>query len=72
MRKAILGALLAAAFTFSVGCVIPIYSADRNKRARQLIYDSENLRQIPEIWERTWFLDMPDTATPFRTHGGVI
>ena len=41
-------------------------------RARELIFTSEGLRHIPEIWERIWGLDMPDVATPYRTHGGVI
>jgi hypothetical protein len=51
---------------------VPIYSSDPAYRARELINTSENLRHIPEIWERAWFLDMPDFATPYRTHGGVI
>jgi hypothetical protein len=37
-----------------------------------LIYQSESLRHIPEIWERFWGLDLPDLATPYRVHGGVI
>ena len=72
MRKAILGATLAVLFAVSVGCVTPIYSSSPDVRARQLIYTSENLRQIPETWDRIWFLDMPDHTTPYRTHGGVL
>lgn len=30
------------------------------------------LRQLLEEWERIWFLDQPDHATPVRTHGGII
>lgn len=73
MRKqALLGFLmLAAAFT-QIGCVVPIYSSSPDIRARQLIFASEGLRHIPEVWERIWFLDMPDIMTPYRTHGGVI
>ena len=71
MRKLILGLLLLAA-TIQVGCILPIYSASPNVRAKQLIFVSEGLRHIPEIWERIWGLDMPDVATPYRTHGGVI
>ena len=41
-------------------------------RARQLIKTSESLDHIPQIWEKAWFLDMPDSATPYRTHSGVI
>lgn len=55
-----------------IGCIVPIYSSSPDVRARQLIYVSEGYRHIPEIWERTWFLDMPDPMTPYRTHGGVI
>lgn len=71
MRKLILCLLLLAA-TVQVGCVLPIYSASPNVRAKQLIFVSEGLRHIPNIWERIWGLDMPDVATPYRTHGGVI
>jgi hypothetical protein len=71
MRKFLLGAAVLAA-TLEVGCFVPIYSSSPDVRARQLIYASESLRHIPEIWERIWGLDMPDVATPYRTHGGVI
>ena len=56
----------------SVGCIIPAYSGEPVRRARQLIYTSENLRLLLDEWERFWFLDQPDHSTPFRTHGGVI
>lgn len=58
--------------SLSAGCVLPIYSASPDIRARQLIYVSEGLRHINEIWERIWGLELPDLATPYRTHGGVI
>lgn len=72
MRKFVCLALLMATTAAHVGCVIPMYSADPSARARQLIYVSENLRMINDIWERIWFIDMPDFETPYRTHGGVI
>ncbi|MBC7821983.1 MAG: hypothetical protein IAG10_34285 [Planctomycetaceae bacterium] len=72
MRKLICVGLLLASTALHVGCIVPIYSAERSIRARQLVYMSENLRMINEIWERIWFLDIPDTETPYRTHGGVI
>ncbi|MEO2036332.1 MAG: hypothetical protein ABGZ35_30020 [Planctomycetaceae bacterium] len=72
MRKLMLVGLLLAATTVQVGCIVPIYSSSRDDRARQLIFVSEGLRHIPRIWERIWGLDMPDVATPYRTHGGVI
>jgi hypothetical protein len=62
--------LLAAAI--QIGCIVPIWSSSPDVRARQLIFTSENYRTIPEIWERMWFLEMPDVETPYRVHGGVI
>jgi hypothetical protein len=72
LRRLLCVGLLLVAATAEVGCAVPIYSSSRDERARQLIYVSEGLRHIPEIWERIWGLDMPDTATPYRVHGGVI
>lgn len=72
MRKVVLGGLLVAAVLVNTGCVVPIYSSSPDVRAKQLIFTSENFRHITEIWERLWFLDNPDFATPYRTHGGVI
>jgi hypothetical protein len=73
MRKqALTGFLMMAAAITQIGCIVPIYSSSPDVRARELIYTSENYRHIPEIWERIWFLDMPDLMTPYRTHGGVI
>jgi hypothetical protein len=37
-----------------------------------LIFTSENLRALLDLWERFWFLDMPDHLTPTRVHGGII
>ena len=51
---------------------IPVYSERQDIRARQLIFHSEDLRHVPEIWERLWEMEMPDVATPYRVHGGVI
>jgi hypothetical protein len=72
MRKLFLLSVLAAMLTSESGCIIPIWSASPDDRVREMIYQSENYRQIQEIWERAWFLDMPDLETPYRTHGGVI
>lgn len=72
MRKVILSAVLVAICGFQIGCVVPIYSSSADVRTRQLIYVSEGLRHINGIWERTWGLELPDLATPYRTHGGVI
>jgi hypothetical protein len=72
MRTVVLCGTLFAAILSNVGCIVPIYSSSRDIRAKQLIYTSENFRQINDIWERVWFLDNPDFETPYRTHGGVI
>ncbi|QDT31165.1 hypothetical protein [Thalassoglobus polymorphus] len=72
MRKLLLLIVLTTTLTVSSGCVVPIWSATPDERVRQLIYQSENYRHVPNIWDRIWGFDMPDLATPFRTHGGVI
>lgn len=72
LRKALVTLLVLVSLTVDVGCFVPIYSSSRDDRARQLIFVSEGLRHIPQVWERIWGLDMPDTATPYRVHGGVI
>lgn len=72
MRKLVVAGLLLAANVVQIGCVVPIYDTRRDVRTQQLIYTSENLRHIPEIWARIWFLDQPDLATPYRVHGGII
>ena len=62
----------AAALATNTGCLIPMYSGDPVRRAEQLIYPSEDLRQITDEWERIWFLDQPSHMTMYRTHGGVL
>lgn len=72
MRRRLLAGLLLAATMVHVGCIVPIYHASPDDRARQLIFVSESLRHIPEIWERIWYTDVPDYATPHRVHGGIL
>ena len=64
----LMGILVAA----NTGCLIPMYYGDPVRRAKQLIYTSEDLRAITDEWERIWFLDQPSHLTPYRTHGGVL
>jgi hypothetical protein len=71
MRK-LLFSLAGVAAVTQVGCFVPIYSSSPDIRAREMVYNSEDLRQIPEIWERIWGLDMPSLMVPYRVHGGVI
>ncbi|MCR9202846.1 MAG: hypothetical protein NXI04_29730 [Planctomycetaceae bacterium] len=72
LRKRMLTCLLLVCTSVNFGCAMPIWNPNPDIRARQLIYASESLRHIPEIWERIWGLDLPDLATPYRVHGGVI
>lgn len=72
LRKQLIAGLLLGCACVSLGCATPIWSPSPDIRARQLIYASESMRHIPEIWERIWGLELPDMATPYRVHGGVI
>ena len=72
MRKILWGIVAAATLVANTGCLIPLYSADPARRAQELIFTSEDLRQFLNEWERIWFLDQPSHLTPLRTHGGII
>lgn len=72
MRRLILGTLLGLALTANVGCFLPIYSGDPAIRTRELLFTSEDYRNILDEWERIWFVDQPSHMAPMRTHGGVI
>ncbi len=72
MRRWICAALLLVSVTAATGCALPIYSADKNRRAEQLVYTSENMRLLLQEWERFWMVDQPSHMTPYRVHGGVI
>lgn len=72
MRRLVFTTLLGVMLCSSVGCIIPIYSGDPVRRTQQLIFTSENYRQMLNTWERVWFLDQPDHMSPDRIHGGVI
>jgi hypothetical protein len=72
MRRFLFTLLLGLALSSSTGCLIPMYSGEPTRRTQQLIYTSENLRELLDVWERFWFLDQPSHMTPTRVHGGVI
>ena len=72
MRKLLLAATFGLLLGTTVGCFIPAFSGDPNRRVPQLRYTAENFRLILDEWERMWFLDAPDHCTPYRTHGGLI
>ena len=64
--------LMAAALVLAnTGCLINIYSSDPNRRMREILNTSEDMRQIEYEWERIWFTDEPSHMTPERVHGGI-
>ena len=71
-RKMILGAVAAIGVTANSGCLINQYSSEPDRRMQQLLYQSEDLRQIGQEWRRFWFNDQPGHLTPERIHGGII
>ncbi|MDP6443521.1 MAG: hypothetical protein QGG36_12315 [Pirellulaceae bacterium] len=72
MRRLLFATLLCVSMSTNVGCILPIFSADPTLRTEQLIFQSENFRNILLEWERFWFVEQPDHMTPFRVHGGII
>jgi hypothetical protein len=71
-RKLILGAIAFIGLTANSGCLINQYSSEPTVRMQQLLYQSEDLRQIGQEWRRFWFNDQPSHLTPERIHGGII
>jgi len=71
MRRLLMLSALAALALSNAGCLLNIYSADPNTRMQELIYNSEDLRQIEYEWQRIWFVDEPSHMTPERVHGGI-
>ena len=72
MHRLLLGIVAAVLLSSNTGCFVPIYSGEPSRRTQELIFTSEDMRNILNEWERIWFLDMPSHMTPFRTHGGII
>jgi hypothetical protein len=70
IKRLVLTGFAAAALTGS-GCINQ-YAADPVIRMDQLMNQSEDLRQIGEVWRRFWFNDMPSHMTPERLHGGIM
>ncbi len=71
MRRALWLTAVAGLVLGNAGCLINIYSSDPNRRMRELLNTSEDLRQIEYEWERIWFTDQPSHMTPERVHGGI-
>ena len=71
MKRLLLLAAVSTLLVTNVGCFINAYSSDPDLRMKELINQSENLRQIQYEWERIWFVDQPSHLTPERVHGGI-
>ena len=72
MRKLMMAVLLGLLLGGTTGCLPPAYSGDPSTRVEELLYTSENFRNLSDEWRRFWFLDQPDHMSPLRTHGGII
>jgi hypothetical protein len=72
MRRLLVGIAASVLILSQSGCFINIYSSDPNRRVRELLNQSEDLRQIEYEWERIWFTDMPSHLTPERVDGGIM
>lgn len=71
IRKLILGLIAALALVGNSGCILNQYSSDPNVRMTQLLYHSEDLRQMHNEWRRFWFNDQPSHLSPERVNGGI-
>ena len=71
MRRVLFVLLAAGSALSASGCYLPIYSSDPQRRVRQLINTSEDLRQIENEWERFWFTDHPSHLSFERVDGAL-
>jgi hypothetical protein len=71
-RKLFLGLIAFVGLAANSGCMVNQYDSDPNIRMQQLLYQSEDLRQIDNAWRRFWFNDMPSHLGPERINGGII
>lgn len=71
MRRFFAIALLLLMAAGNSGCLLNLYSPDPNERMEQLIFQSEDYRQMKNEWKRFWFTDQPSHLTYERVHGGI-
>ena len=70
-RKLILGVAATSGMVANLGCINQ-YMGNKNTRMEQLLYQSEDLRQMGKEWRRFWFNDQPSHMSTERVHGGII
>ena len=71
MRRLLMAVAAGVVLLGSGGCFVNEYSSDPNRRVVELLYQSEDLRQIADEWERFWFLDHPSHLSYDRIEGGL-
>ena len=71
MKRLLLLAAVSTVIVTNVGCFLNAYNSDPDLRMKELMNQSENLRQMQYEWERIWFTDMPSHLTPERVNGGI-
>jgi hypothetical protein len=71
MRRFLLLALFCGLTLFNTGCLINQYASDPNTRMDQLLNQSEDLRQIGNVWRRFWMNDQPSHLTFERVDGQI-
>ena len=72
MRKVFWAIAAAGMLAVNTGCLIPMYSADPARRAQELIFTSEDLRNFSTNGNASGSSTSRATLTPMRTHGGII
>ena len=71
-RKLLFAALALAACLPNVGCLfLNRYDSDPNERTKQLLNESEDLRQIRQERTRFWMNGQPSTLSYERLSGAV-
>ena len=70
MRRLLLLGLVSLGLA-NAGCFMNQYSSNPNVRMEELLFQSEDLRQMQDEWRRWWMNDQPSHMTYQRVHGGI-
>ncbi len=71
MRKWLFVLAMGLSVLGNTGCILNQYSSDPGERMEELIFQSEDLRQINNELRRFWMNDQPSHMTYERVHGGI-
>ena len=72
MRYFLMACLLACVALTASGCAVPGYSGNPQVRIKQEMYDSENMRQAEQEWDRFMMNDKPSSLTLDRLNGSIM